>query len=343
MSLNQNQNQLALGQGAAVGPAMTNVPNGTSNFAIEDVIGVDGRTLDPAIEAHRSERNNIDGRRVRPELQAFTARPNIWAAGNHAGSTRTRPVNSWMAFRKYYARMLPNLQQRDISPLLAQLWKEDPFKNKWHLIARALSIIREIVGRTKSPLDNFLTIVCPYMQILTYQEYAQRLGWTLVIGPFGDLKFFQDPDCIDRTVFAALGDENYTVGDLVNLSLATGYVDNSSVADVEASLAARGEAGDFDATNYVFMDPNHPILVAQVQQKAYELLLNTIEQEYSVIEYEAETAFNPNLITEANSAIFDSININADVAQDMVNQMIGDGLSAEDSEVISSMFQDDDI
>ncbi|KAI9653548.1 MAG: hypothetical protein M1829_001170 [Trizodia sp. TS-e1964] len=53
MSLNQNQNQLALGQGAAVGPAMTNVPNGTSNFAIEDVIGVDGRTLDPAIEAHK--------------------------------------------------------------------------------------------------------------------------------------------------------------------------------------------------------------------------------------------------------------------------------------------------
>ncbi|KAI9653830.1 MAG: hypothetical protein M1829_001125 [Trizodia sp. TS-e1964] len=253
-----------------------------------------------------------------------------------------------MAYRKYYASMLPSLQQREISVLLAQLCKEDPFKNKWHLVARALSFIREIVGRTNSPLDAFLDIVCPYIGILSDQEYTQKLGWTLSVDDIGDLTFVQDPASIDQTVFNDLGVEHHAVRDLVNLALAAGYVsDLHYIAEIEALVAARGEAGEFDAANYTFMDPAALIRAAQQQQKReYQLLLDSIEQYDFGLDAGLPTGlpdaseFNPNLITEANSAIFDHINIDASQAQNMLNQMIGSGLTEEEAEIIGNLFAD---
>lgn len=42
-----------------------------------------------------------------------------------------RPLNSWMAFRKYYSASLAPHTQKTISKVLTSWWREDPFEAKW--------------------------------------------------------------------------------------------------------------------------------------------------------------------------------------------------------------------
>jgi hypothetical protein len=42
-----------------------------------------------------------------------------------------RPLNSWMAFRKYYSASLALHMQKTISKVLTSWWREDPFEAKW--------------------------------------------------------------------------------------------------------------------------------------------------------------------------------------------------------------------
>ena len=42
-----------------------------------------------------------------------------------------RPLNSWMAFRKYYNSSLAPHTQKTISKVLTTWWREDPFEAKW--------------------------------------------------------------------------------------------------------------------------------------------------------------------------------------------------------------------
>jgi hypothetical protein len=74
-----------------------------------------------------------------------------------------RPLNSWIAFRAYYATIFTTFQQKDISGFVTRMWQKDPFQAKWTLVAKAYSIIRDKVGKAQAPLDTFLEIVCPHI------------------------------------------------------------------------------------------------------------------------------------------------------------------------------------
>jgi hypothetical protein len=53
------------------------------------------------------------------------------AKSDRATGGPKRPLNSWMAFRKYYNASLAPHTQKTISKVLTSWWREDPFEAKW--------------------------------------------------------------------------------------------------------------------------------------------------------------------------------------------------------------------
>ncbi|KAF4119844.1 mating type protein MAT1-1-1 [Geosmithia morbida] len=88
-----------------------------------------------------------------------------------------RPLNGFMAFRSYYMKIFPDVPQKSVSGFLTTLWNQDPFRNKWVLVAKVYSFIRDEVGKDKIPLSQFLGISCPLMKIISPSAYLSTLGW----------------------------------------------------------------------------------------------------------------------------------------------------------------------
>lgn len=128
--------------------------------------------------------------------------PSTAPMANMPDTTRTsvcekakRPLNAFMAFRSkcphtagndpflpclgYYLKLFPDLQQKTASGFLTTLWNKDPFRNKWALIAKVYSFVRDEVGKDKITLAYFLSFSCPLMGIIEPQAYLTILGWSV--------------------------------------------------------------------------------------------------------------------------------------------------------------------
>ncbi|KAF1980707.1 hypothetical protein K402DRAFT_408993 [Aulographum hederae CBS 113979] len=88
-----------------------------------------------------------------------------------------RPLNSYMAFRSFYAPIFATYQQSQISGFFKMMWQDDPFKAKWAILAKAYSIIRDRVGKVNAPLDMFLSIAAPAVGIVPANQYLGKLGF----------------------------------------------------------------------------------------------------------------------------------------------------------------------
>ncbi|CAK3780920.1 mating type 1-1 [Lecanosticta acicola] len=156
------------------------------------------------------------GRRQRTQ-----ARPAVAAGGPK------RPLNSWMAFRKYYNAMLAPHTQKAISKALTIFWREDPFEAKWAILAKAYSIVRGCREKKDAPLDDFFAICAPLISVIPPEVYLGWMGWQLGPPPEGEQeKVLQ----ITRAFTPNLDSfpEEYTtttlsVDDLVNHCYAMGY------------------------------------------------------------------------------------------------------------------------
>ncbi|KND90383.1 Mating-type protein MAT-1 [Tolypocladium ophioglossoides CBS 100239] len=106
-----------------------------------------------------------------------------FAPEQHARSTSSnrakRPLNAFMAFRSYYLKLFPDVQQKTASGFLTTLWNKDPFRNKWTLIAKVYSFVRDAIGKDKVSLSYFLSLACPTMKIIDISAYLAALGWIL--------------------------------------------------------------------------------------------------------------------------------------------------------------------
>lgn len=71
--------------------------------------------------------------------------------------------------------------QKNTSIHLKVMWKYDPFKTKWAIVARAYSSIRDVVGKTNAPLKTFLELVCPEIGIISVDEYLTKMEWNVVV------------------------------------------------------------------------------------------------------------------------------------------------------------------
>ncbi|KAF4985089.1 hypothetical protein FDECE_16834 [Fusarium decemcellulare] len=88
-----------------------------------------------------------------------------------------RPLNAFMAFRTYYLRLFPEYPQKVVSGFLTTLWNKDHDRNKWALIAKVYSFVRDNLGKKAVNLSAFLLVCCPVMKIMAPNEYLAALGW----------------------------------------------------------------------------------------------------------------------------------------------------------------------
>ncbi|CEJ95236.1 hypothetical protein VHEMI10727 [[Torrubiella] hemipterigena] len=109
-----------------------------------------------------------------------------------ASKTKSRrPLNAFMAFRSYYVKMFPDLPQKNASPCLTMLWHNEPSRNKWVLIAKVYSILRDEFGKPKVPLADFLKYACPVMHVVEPAAYFKVVGRALVKDTDGNFKVVQ--------------------------------------------------------------------------------------------------------------------------------------------------------
>lgn len=92
----------------------------------------------------------------------------------------------------YYLKLFPDIQQKTASGFLTTLWNKDPFRNKWALIAKVYSFVRDEIGKSKVSLAYFLSLACPSMRIIDSSLYLESFGWSVLEGENGTQKLHQD-------------------------------------------------------------------------------------------------------------------------------------------------------
>ncbi|KAJ4182530.1 hypothetical protein NW755_010297 [Fusarium falciforme] len=106
-----------------------------------------------------------------------------------------RPLNAFMAFRKaYYLKMFPDIQQKTVSGFLTTLWNKEAQRNKWALIAKVYSFVRDHLGKGKVNLAAFLALCCPIMRMIDPADYLDTLGWVVQENPEGAMAITQVQD-----------------------------------------------------------------------------------------------------------------------------------------------------
>lgn len=102
--------------------------------------------------------------------------------------------------------MFRGIQQKEVSSYLTLLWAEDPFRNKWALVAKVYSFVRDEIGKSEATLGDFLAVACPIMGIIEPADYLRLLGWVQTENENGNSMILQDKSIAQRTV-AALEDQ----------------------------------------------------------------------------------------------------------------------------------------
>jgi len=157
-----------------------------------------------------------------------------------------RPLNSFIAFRTYYSGIFGRFQQKEISGWMNVLWKEDFFTSKWTIIAKGYSVIRDRVGKENAPLDRFLSLVCPLINIIHPEIYLVVMGWTTpLVHNHKELKRLFVPD---RTQY------NVTTGmsamDIVEFVEAQGYAAGVN-GKFNVSVARINDDANFSFSYYI--------------------------------------------------------------------------------------------
>ena len=137
-----------------------------------------------------------------------------------------RPLNSWMAFRSYYSPIFADLQQKEVSGILKELWEADPFKAKWAILAKAYSIIRDQQGRENSPLDVFLAIAGPLIGIIGADKYLGCLGWDIIMDDGCKKAKRSAPGSFDDHLHTT----NLSAEDIVSLCKESGYAKGNDLS-----------------------------------------------------------------------------------------------------------------
>jgi hypothetical protein len=145
-----------------------------------------------------------------------------------------RPLNAFMAFRCYYLRLFPEAQQKTASGFLTALWQHEPFRNRWTLIAKVYSFIRDEVGKQKVSLPYFLGICCPIMKIISPISYLHFFGWTVEGNEKEGQKLVRQWTPTDNQI-EGIQSQSYpnTEMDLLRTMLSLGYLPDESMMLME--------------------------------------------------------------------------------------------------------------
>lgn len=101
-------------------------------------------------------------------------------------------------------KLFPDAHQKTASGFLTTLWNKDPFRNKWALIAKVYSFIRDQVGKNNVSLSDFLCYACSAMAILEPNQYLRTLCWEVRETSDGARTLIQDGSATDITAATEL-------------------------------------------------------------------------------------------------------------------------------------------
>lgn len=139
----------------------------------------------------------------------------------------------------YYKTMFRGVQQKEVSSYLTLLWAQEPFGNKWTLIAKVYSFVRDQVGKSEATLSDFLAAACPIMGIIEPADYLRLLGWVQTQNDTGSSMISQDKSIAQGTI-AALEDQTHpnTELELLGDCIRAGYLPSHGDA-LTAKLASK--------------------------------------------------------------------------------------------------------
>jgi hypothetical protein len=112
---------------------------------------------------------------------------------------------------------------KTLSNLLGQMWEADPNKSIWSLITKAWSTIRDQIGKDEAPLDQFLRIVCPQLNIASPETYLDLQRWNLSINEAGVPVLSRDCETPPSSFTTGLGNMTLSVEEIIALSQDSGY------------------------------------------------------------------------------------------------------------------------
>ena len=96
------------------------------------------------------------------------------------------------------------------------------------MLAKAYSIIRDAQGKDLSPLDKFLAINVPFINLVAPDLYLQVLGWSITGFRRDDLSLSR----VDTNVDEAILTTTYSVRDIIKNSCDVGYIQRDMMKNI---------------------------------------------------------------------------------------------------------------
>ncbi|KAK4154861.1 mating-type protein MAT alpha 1-domain-containing protein [Chaetomidium leptoderma] len=91
-----------------------------------------------------------------------------------------KKVNGFMGYRAYYSSLFSQLTQKEKSPIMTLLWKQDPFHKEWDFMCAVYSAIREFLSDENVSLQDWIQFAIKPMGIVVRESYLTALGWELM-------------------------------------------------------------------------------------------------------------------------------------------------------------------
>lgn len=89
----------------------------------------------------------------------------------------------------YFSGIFPGIRQATKSSLLSEIWKTDPLKSHWSLLARAYTIIRDNFRMEDPTLPLFIRLVANYMGMPLPRAYLALCGFTVELQLFPERRY----------------------------------------------------------------------------------------------------------------------------------------------------------
>jgi len=92
------------------------------------------------------------------------------------------------ALPAYYSALFSRYQQKQRSPFMTALWKQDPFHNEWDFICSTYSTIRSLLGDEGITLQAWISFAVVELGLPKREDYMRAMGWALVKHTDGSMK-----------------------------------------------------------------------------------------------------------------------------------------------------------
>nr|WRK64966.1 putative mating-type 1-1-1 protein [Ceratocystis cacaofunesta]WRK64968.1 putative mating-type 1-1-1 protein [Ceratocystis cacaofunesta] len=145
-------------------------------------------------------------------------------------------VTSYICFRVYYEKCLRFMPRHtNVLKAISKLWRGDPFKSHWAIIAQAFTLARDVVGTKAARLRDFVALAATLLNLPSPQRYLRDLGWVGTETRRNRIRFVQDSKKVDHAKFIwnreskILSNNIHQIPvmdlDLLNACLARGYLE----------------------------------------------------------------------------------------------------------------------